>query len=153
MRLFVGVWPSEEVLDAIDALPRVGTARWTRRDQWHVTLRFLGDVADAEVDGWIATVKDAASRCEPRIASLGPATKIFGRGVLMVPVTGLDDVAAALSAERFTGHLTLARNAYRAIAGAPIAASWNVTEIALIRSDLGDGPARYETIATGAFAR
>ena len=45
-RLFVAVWPPDEVLDLIAALPRpeVEGLRWTTRDQWHVTLRFFGSV-------------------------------------------------------------------------------------------------------------
>lgn len=144
MRLFVGVWPPEDVLDAIAALPRVGEARWTRRDQWHVTLRFVGEVADAEE--WVAHVQDAASRYGPRTVTLGPATKILGRDVLMIPVAGLDDVAAEFSEEKFRGHLTLARNASRHLAGTPFRASFDVRELAVIRSHLGNGPARYETI-------
>ena len=51
MRLFVGVRPPDEVLDLIADLPRRAQAglRWTTRDQWHVTLRFLGEVEDPTV--------------------------------------------------------------------------------------------------------
>ena len=54
-RLFVAVWPPDEVLDAIAALPRADEpgVRWTRRDQWHVTLRFLGS---AEIEAAVAAL-------------------------------------------------------------------------------------------------
>ena len=49
-RLFVAVWPPPEVLDVLAALPRTERpgVRWTTRDQWHVTLRFLGMADPAE---------------------------------------------------------------------------------------------------------
>jgi 2'-5' RNA ligase len=150
MRLFVGVWPPEDVLDAIAALPQVGATRWTRREQWHVTLHFIGDVDSPDV--WVERVQEVASRFAPRTVTLGPATKILGKDVLMIPASGLDDVAAAFSDEKFRGHLTLARRASRDLAGEPFNASFAAREIALIRSHLGDGPARYETITVGAFA-
>ncbi|MEA2686121.1 MAG: hypothetical protein QOE93_1316, partial [Actinomycetota bacterium] len=47
-RLFVAVWPPAPLLDAVAALdrPAVPGLRWTGREQWHVTLRFLGAVED-----------------------------------------------------------------------------------------------------------
>jgi 2'-5' RNA ligase len=150
VRLFVGIWPTDQVLDEVAALPRVGDARWTRRDQWHVTLHFIGEVDSPEP--WIERVQEVASRFAPRTVTLGPATKILGKEVLMIPAAGLDDVAAGFSDEKFRGHLTLARRATRDLAGASFSAAFEAREIALIRSHLGDVPARYETIAVGAFA-
>src|SRR5262249_43931225 len=52
-RAFVAVVPPPEALDAVDAV--VGTvreglsaARWATRDQWHITLQFLGNRADLD---------------------------------------------------------------------------------------------------------
>ncbi len=52
-RAFVAVRPPEVVLDAIaecvdDVRDSVADARWTTRDQWHVTLQFLGNRADVD---------------------------------------------------------------------------------------------------------
>ena len=49
-RYFVAVRPPESVMDEIAGLPRpdVKGVRWTRRDQWHVTLAFLGDRSSAQ---------------------------------------------------------------------------------------------------------
>jgi 2'-5' RNA ligase len=149
VRLFAGVWPPDDVLDLVEALPRPEGARWTRPDQWHVTLRFYGEIDDP--DACIEELRAVSAAHSPRTVTLGPATKILGRGVLMIPVRGLDDLGAAFGNEKFTGHLTLAREAPRSLKGAPITASWDVTEICLIRSHLGAGPARYETIATAAL--
>ena len=156
------MWPPDDVLDAIAGVPRpsMSGVRWTTRDQWHVTLRFLGD---AGVDDTRAALDDvSASRTE---ALLGPTVKRLGSGVLCLPVGGLAELAAAVQQttaaigkppehRRFRGHVTLAR-----LTGPPpkidaeISCSWPVATFALVRSHLGSGPARYETIAEWELAQ
>jgi 2'-5' RNA ligase len=165
MRLFVAVWPPAEVLDLVDRLPRPEhpAVRWAPRDRWHVTLRFLGEVDEGELpaleQGLAATATDHSGR---RVA-MGPVTARLGRTVLIVPVTGLDDLGRAVTVatagygappedRAFTAHLTLARSRARAtipstLAGQPVAAAWDATEIALVRSRLGGGGPTYETLA------
>lgn len=164
VRLFVAVWPPEEVLDLVAALPRPGVVglRWTSRQQWHVTLRFLGRVDDpAPVAAALAEA--AASVAGPVTAVLGPATDRFGQRVLHVPVEGLGPLAAAVIAATagfgeppedrpFSGHLTLARARakvdLRPLCGVPVSATWEVRSVALVRSDLHSKGARYTDIAT-----
>jgi 2'-5' RNA ligase len=158
-RLFVAVWPPDDVLDALAALPRVEEpgVRYTTRAQWHVTLRFLGSCAVGDA---LAAFEQV--RAEPCVVVLGPAVSRLGRDVVVVPVRGLEALAAAVvqaTAEvgeppdprPFTGHLTVARLRHRGacrVAGAPIRASFPVEEIALVRSHTGDpGGSRYETVA------
>ncbi len=159
----MAAWPPADVLDAVEGLarPAVAGLRWTTRDQWHVTLRFLGEVADPdEVVAALAGV-DAA----PADAELGPAVGRFGQRVVQVPVSGLDALAGAVVAATghlgeppddrpFHGHLTLARAGrgstadLRRLAGAPLAFRWTVGEITLIESRLEAGGARYSVLAT-----
>ncbi len=120
-RLFVAAWPPAEVVEALAALhrPEEPAVRWTRPEAWHVTLRFLGGVAAAAVPSLVDALR--ALRSVPAVtAELGPVTRRLGRSVLVVPVAGLDGVAAAVDGalagagvpppERpFTGHLTVAR--------------------------------------------
>ncbi len=158
-RRFVAVWPPDDVLDASEALHRpvdLG-GRWTRRHQWHVTLRFLGDVELAPVVQALAGVGEG-----PVTARLGPAVELLGRGVLHVPVTGLDaladDVVARTSGlgrppedRRFRGHVTLARLDGRPPEGVldqPVDVAFPVDAVHVVASHLGGGPARYETEAT-----
>src|SRR5215472_353395 len=126
MRLFVAVDPPEAVVDLIEALPRPGLAqlRWTTPPQWHVTLRFLGEVADDDV-GALSSALDSLAGWygepgQPVEAQLGPAVAWFtGRRVLQVPVDGLEALAATVAEASapwgdpedhpFRGHLTLAR--------------------------------------------
>ena len=165
MRLFVAVWPSQEVLDRIAALPRpeVRGLRWTTPDQWHVTLRFFGE---ADLDQAVAVFRriDVESTGDT-VAALGPATGRFGQRVLHVPVDGLGALArATVSATKgvgkppdgrpFSGHLTLARSRTRAVdlrplAGQALAGRWPVQELTLVCSRLGAGEgraARYEVV-------
>ncbi|HEX6236686.1 MAG TPA: 2'-5' RNA ligase family protein [Acidimicrobiales bacterium] len=166
MRLFVAVQPPPAVLDALEALPRPERPgiRWTKRAHWHVTLRFLGEVADP------APVVEAlegapVQRC---VARLGPGAEVLGRGVVSVPVAGLDDLATGVAAalggmgtanddRRFRGHVTLARTArggargavravVRELADRPVSATFDVDEVRLVRSHLGGGPPRYEDL-------
>ena len=142
----------------LEDLPRpiLPGVRWTARPQWHVTLRFLGD---ADVDAVAGALHDVmASATE---AVLGARTQRLGRGVLCVHVSGLDAVAAAVIGatsalgrppghRTFRGHITLARVDGRAKPPLSDVAvrRWTVGTFALVRSHLGGGPARYETVAT-----
>jgi 2'-5' RNA ligase len=156
VRLFVAVRPPEGVLDAIASLPRpaIDGTRWTTRDQWHVTLRFYGEVDDPEV------IVDALRpvTLPHATVSLGPRAAMLGRGVVQLPAHGLDDVAACIRAatatigapdphRRFRGHLTLARTKGRVdLRALALACEWQAGEVELLRSHLGRGGARYETL-------
>jgi 2'-5' RNA ligase len=156
MRIFVGVWPTTEVHDALAALPRPADdrLRWTPPEHWHVTLRFYGEVAEDALDAIVGAVDAVAARHAPVRAQLGPETHVLGGRVLMVPVAGLDHIAHGFSREPFTGHITVARARRRGgripheFAGVPMDMSMRVDTIAVIRSHLGRGPARYETLAS-----
>jgi 2'-5' RNA ligase len=160
VRLFVAVWPPPEVVAALAELPRpaLPDVRWTTPDQWHVTLRFLGDVASPD-DAVAALSSVVAPAAE---AVVGPAVALVGRRILSVPVSGLERVAEAVitatagigdppPSRPFTGHVTLARTRGgrgRGAAGAAIEARWTVREVHLVRSHLSSRGARYETVAT-----
>ena len=149
-RLFVAVWPPDEVLDRVATVDRPALAglRWTTRDQWHVTLRFLGE---AHVDPVLAALAGVSARTVE--VGLGPTVGGFDQRVLHVPVSGLDPLAADVvratahlgrppGARPFAGHLTLARVATRArvdlrpLIGTPLSARWTVAGICLVESRL-----------------
>lgn len=123
MRMFVAVWPDAAVTESVAALrrPELDGVRWTTVDQWHVTLRFLGEVADERVPSLVDALRPVASRAGPVVASMGPVTDRFGGSILHVPVAGLGDLAddvirsttgfgdAEVEDRPFHGHLTLAR--------------------------------------------
>lgn len=159
-RVFVAVWPPAQVLDALVALPRsdVDGVRWVPRDNLHVTLRFLGD---ADVD----EVADRLRGADLSIVSaeLGPAVAMLGRRVVMVPVAGLDALAAATVAvtadlgqpppdRAFAGHVTLARcsedRAGREVCGAAVDMAFPVRQVAVVSSDTRQEGVGYTTMAT-----
>lgn len=159
VRLFVAVEPSVEAVEALRALPRpeVAGLRWTREPTWHVTLRFLGELADPQAV--VAAVAD--SDLGPAVrARLGPATTWLSRKVLVVPVSGLEDLAARVRTATadigqapddrgFDGHLTLARR--RSSGGAepasvPIDVGFSVGEVVLFSSTLSSTGATHEVL-------
>lgn len=168
MRLFVAVTPPAEVLDVVAALPRpdVDGVRWTSRDQWHVTLRFLGAVPEHQVNGLIERLGGALAPAAVVEAVMGPATARFGSGILHLPVTGLDRLAdlvasatadvgdAAADRHPFHGHLTLARGRGRrsrvpgSLAGTEARATWTVRHVDLVASELHPEGSRYRTVAS-----
>lgn len=144
-RLFVAVWPPEGVLRELVAMPRpaIDGLRWTKPERLHVTLRFLGQCDEAEIRAALAAARMPAAQ-----ATLGPRVERLGRGVLMIPVQGLDDLAAAVEAavsqaglpppdHPFTGHITVARFKRRPPPGChpTFEASFAVTEVALVRTE------------------
>lgn len=165
MRLFIAVWPPPDALDAVAALsrPTVVGCRWTTPDQWHVTLRFLGEVDEAALPTVVGAVSGLALRAAP--LAMGPTVELLNPRIVSVPVTGLDAIGPAVieatasfgqppEDRPFRGHLTLARlkgvrrrDLSKAI-GAPIAARWTVEELHVVRSHLSPKGARYESVAT-----
>lgn len=158
-RLFVAVWPPEEVVAELYALHRKDQrgVHFVRAENWHLTLRFLGEARPADV----AAALDDAVLPATHVA-LGPAVDVFYERALIVPASGLDALSAEVERvtgdlgepprKRFVGHLTVARLHRRAqmprTLGEPISAGFDVDEIALVQSRLHPDGARYETLAT-----
>ncbi len=158
-RLFIAVWPPEEVVADLMALRRKDQrgVRFLPPENWHVTLRFLGE---AHVDE-VADALDR-TRLEACTARLGPGVDALGERSLVLPVAGVDELAAAVAdttatigeppRKRFVGHLTLAKVRPRApmpdLLGALAQMSFDVEEIALVASTLRPEGARYDTVGT-----
>jgi 2'-5' RNA ligase len=144
----------------------------------HLTLKFLGTVPVAQVDGLISAMRLAAAGSGPftlrlgELGSFGPAARprvVWAgvRGDLPALTRLWRAVEAAIGPlgfpperERFSPHLTLARvpdQTPREVAGAVAAVLAGtpasetepllVREVALMRSHLGLGGARYERLA------
>jgi RNA 2',3'-cyclic 3'-phosphodiesterase len=183
-RLFVAVTVPEGVKDAIEkaqaqlrrAAPE-GHVRWTRRDQLHVTLRFLGNVEA----GRVAPLTEALQGCCQQFAPLHMRAEQIGffpdsrfpRVVWVGVQDALDQlrllqgaVQTATAAftteeaeERFAGHVTLGRVKglrrpdAETLAGAAARAAeapfgqWVAKEIEIIRSELSPKGALYTSLA------
>jgi RNA 2',3'-cyclic 3'-phosphodiesterase len=160
-RLFVAVWLPPALMRELRALDRPVRPglRWTTDDQWHVTVRFLGQVAsDPRL---IDRLDSVAGGSGPLTATLGPRPTALGDRVWVLPVHGLDRLAAdveqataelvpSTSRRRFRGHLTLARarrpGSLIGLPTAEIGGTWNVDALTLVASHLHPDGARYEII-------
>ncbi len=156
-RLFVAVDPPPDVTAALVArLPRPAEpgVRWVPPEQWHVTVRFLGEADEAAAADALAGL-----RAGPATALLGPRVSRLGRNVVCLPVAGLDELAAAVRActsdlgepedRRFAGHLTLARLRHRGacgVTGTPVDVAFPVEQVVLYRSTLGREGARHDPL-------
>lgn len=153
-RLFLAVFPPVEVVELLGGLERseVEGLRWTGREQWHITLRFLGEAEQGDVEDSLREFRGSAASVR-----LGPASKRLGARVLVLPADGLSQLAAEVGARtaavgqpldrrEFTGHLTLARARRRVpgtVVGQPFEAEFQANELWLVSSQLHPDGARY----------
>jgi 2'-5' RNA ligase len=158
-RLFIAVWPPDDVIADLTALHRKDQngVRFVRPENWHITLRFLGDADPDQVSDAMRDVQFAPAR-----ARLGPGVDVMNERALVVPVAGVDDLATIVvdrtrhigepPRKRFIGHLTLARVKSRVpmprVLGELFGADFDVDEVALVQSRLDPKGAEYETIET-----
>ena len=177
LRLFVAVDMPEEVGIALEEAvrpwrERLDGGRWVPRDNWHVTLKFLGRTYPRLVAMVQSVCGEVAAEVAPfqvRVSGLG----VFpGPGRARVLWAGLDDregrlveLAAALDSRlakeftpekrAFTPHLTVARfnppvtmrEHAEALAAAEIGApEFVVDRLVLYRSHLSPRGARYEAL-------
>jgi 2'-5' RNA ligase len=159
-RLFVAAPVPADVRDLLAArLPRPDEpgVRWVTAHQWHVTLRFVGELDDTD-EAALVTVLDGLD-APAAAARLGPRVSRLGRSVVCLPVSGLDELAAAVRAttadigdppdQPFVGHFTLARLRDRAacgVTGAAVDLGFDVDEVVLVRSTLEPRGARHEPV-------
>ncbi|MFV0306636.1 MAG: RNA 2',3'-cyclic phosphodiesterase [Desertimonas sp.] len=159
-RLFVAVWPPDEVAEELRALRRKDQRgiRFVPPENWHITLRFLGS-ADPDA---VAGALDAAD-LPGASAHLDAGVDLLFDRILAIPVDGLTELTGAVESataglgtegprRRFTGHLTIARCRKGAMMppalGTLVRGSFPVTEIALVESRLRPTGAQYQTVAS-----
>ncbi len=140
LRLFIAISPPEDVKDRIEkaqqqlrgATPK-NIVRWTKREQFHLTLKFLGNVVETRVNELIEALRAACRSAEtlhlraektgffpgarvPRVLWVGVHDEkdALPRVQKMVEASVKDfaaDSGAPVSAKEkaFTGHITLGR--------------------------------------------
>jgi RNA 2',3'-cyclic 3'-phosphodiesterase len=188
-RLFIAVAIPEAVKAKMEeaqaelrrALPEHGI-RWTRREQFHLTLKFLGDVEAARIEELSEAIR-AACRGFGVLRLRAERVGFFPeRGYPRVVWTGVQDEGEKLPGlqravdaasqgftteakeERFSGHVTLARiKAIRrpeaeALSKAAAAMAdrvfgqWPAGQVELVRSVLSPQGASHSTLAAIALA-
>ena len=154
-----------------------GSVRWTRSEQFHITLKFLGDVPINQLE----TLKDSiASACAgmypPQIAALGTGFFPNRRNPRIIWIGAHDDTGSTVKlhrrmtgmlhwllpaerSEKFTGHITLGRfkpghhaSIPRTVEQATVFhrqffGQWQADEIELVRSELNSTGAEHTAIA------
>jgi 2'-5' RNA ligase len=182
MRLFVAVTPTEGALGELEAAVAPLRAdwpglRWASPDRWHVTLAFLGEVAEPRLDGLRERLERAARRHHAvrlRIGRGGAFPSAGNARVLCAHVSGepavlmeLRGLAASVAAgarragapppdegRRYRPHVTLARCRQPTDVKPLVEAlagyagqPWDAREIKLIVSKTGPQPS-YQDIGT-----
>ncbi|MBI3201718.1 MAG: RNA 2',3'-cyclic phosphodiesterase [Myxococcales bacterium] len=145
------------------------TPRWTRPEQMHVTLKFVGDQPDDALPRFAELLRVAAARAEPFTATLARVDAFGGRRarVLVAELDTASPVLARLAAgleagscelgvpgeaRPFRVHVTLARFKHPGDARAVIAAAdLEPVEVAfreacLLRSELPPTGSRYAVL-------
>lgn len=176
-RLFVAVHPPEKVLDAVgEVAARAQRAlvgpRWTTRDQWHLTLQFLGSVPEDRLDA-VRRALEATSAVQPFPVRLGGGGAFprpsRGRVIWVGLAAGAEPMAGLAravhralrplgyepEARAFHPHLTLARlavpgdvqPALEALGDGPVGPAFVVDEVVLFESHLRRTGAVYEARA------
>jgi len=188
-RLFIAVAIPGEVKAKMEAaqaeLLRVlpePSVRWTRREQFHLTLRFLGDVEAARVEALGGALRAACRgfgalhlRAErvgffpdlrrPRVVWVGVQDQAGQLPRLQAAVElATREYTTEEKEERFTGHVTLARikgikrpeaeALGQAAAGMAerLFGHWTAYQVELMRSELLPQGARHSTLASIALA-
>jgi len=177
-RCFVAVSVGDELRASLGAAiaawredPRTDGLRWVADDALHLTLAFLGSIEPEAVSGITDRVKRASARHAPMTRTTGRLGAFARPGSARVlwyavhdPDAALGTLATDLDAalglgqtEPYRPHVTLARARRRSvdlrgwIETASVEApdgTLAVGTLHLMRSHLGGGPARYETLAS-----
>ncbi len=185
LRLFVAIPLPDEVKDQLeDAQAELRRAvsnakvRWATRDQFHLTLKFLGGIPSPEVHGLADTIRRVGVQFAPIELSARTVGFFPGARSPRVLWVGLSDAAKALPMlhaaleqsvapftteapeDRFAAHVTLGRikeirqadigSLTRVASGMAERAfgNWTARDVLLMRSFLSPKGARYEAIAT-----
>ncbi len=163
-RLFLALWPDEALrqrIAEVAAACRVSGGRPVPRENWHVTLAFLGSL-DGERRGCVERVADAVrvpafDLWLDRLGFWPRPGGILWLGTSQVPAAlvrlatllGEEMSSRRIEVDRrpFHAHLTLMRRVERAVRlDPPTPLSWPVADFVLCESVTDPGGARYRVL-------
>lgn len=183
-RLFIAIRLPDGVKDELEKVQRElrhglpqKAVRWTTRERFHLTLKFLGNVDAEKIPGLIDALREVCVSCPPlnlRAERIGFFPDIrFPRVIwawvhddkeLLPKLQALIEAAvvgftAEKAEEKFTGHVTLGRAKGIKRPEAEILGKlalgmvdhlfgeWTAENIELIRSELSSAGSRYTTLS------
>jgi RNA 2',3'-cyclic 3'-phosphodiesterase len=169
MRAFVAVVPPAEVAEHLDEFLSVRREaagfRWSDSGQWHVTLAFTADLPERSLDLVDDLLSQAAARHERfgmRITGGGAFPHPDGARVLYASLdadgaplellsgacrSAVSRAGGRVDGQRFRPHVT----SWVRLLDAYDGPRWEVDEVALVASHLGEGPRRrprHEVLGT-----
>src|SRR6266568_1048393 len=185
VRLFVALMIPEEVKTEMERVQvelgrglAAGRVRWARRGQFHLTLRFLGNVEAQRVGQLIEAVRGACQgfpalllRAQgvdffpdlrfPRVIWIGVRDEQDGLERLQLTVqNSARDFTTQEPEERFTGHVTLGRvkgikreetktvTKLAATLASRSFGQWTADKLQIMRSELSSEAAHHTVLAT-----
>ncbi|MDB6112136.1 MAG: uncharacterized protein JWR69_3886 [Pedosphaera sp.] len=152
--------------------------RWTRPEQLHLTLRFLGEVEAGRVESLIEAVRGVCNRFAPlrlRAERMGVFPHARSPRVIWVSVhdergelpllqSAVSEAAGSFTRQEedkgFMGHLTIGRvkniksGAARVLAESVeglrnrVFGEWTVDQVEIVQSELASGGSRYSCVAS-----
>jgi 2'-5' RNA ligase len=184
MRIFCAIELADEARERIaaqiailrDTLPAARAARWEATEKLHLTMKFLGEVAESRLDDLSSALSGAARDVETFEAVLAGAGAFPPRGATRVLWLGMGDEAGELQrlqrrleeecatsgfpleSREFHPHITLARTGRmnasdaRQLARAHLAleftpVTFDVHELVLMQSELTPRGSRYTVLS------
>jgi hypothetical protein len=159
-RLSVALPMPPDVIDVLCALPRPPAPRviWARPEQLMVKLRPLGHVDPGLVVPLVEALQDELAGASPVTCTLGPRTCRLAGQWLAVPVTGVDELGAAVFAatvgivpvthpQPFRADVVVARGRAPArLAGVPVEATWVADTVVVVADRSAPGRPRFEQV-------
>lgn len=157
MRLSVAIWPPPEIVAVLGGLHRAPGVQWSVPEQWLVKVRPLGTVPERVVPDLVEALTEELDGAPAAHCRLGPRTRRIGQW-LGVPVSGLDDLAAAVfdatapivpvtHPQPFQADVVIARGRVPASqAGEPISGDWIADRIALVADRSAPGRPRFDDL-------
>jgi RNA 2',3'-cyclic 3'-phosphodiesterase len=164
VRLFFALWPPDKTVSALAAWAAQAQlltgGKLTRPESIHLTLAFLGEVAEERVEDAIRaarSVRGARHSLPIERAKVWRHNRIAGVGPEKTPaeLESLHEVLREqllsegfqLEARPFSAHVTLIRNTRKAALPPLSALDWPVEEFTLVRSRLSQKGSGYEVTA------
>jgi RNA 2',3'-cyclic 3'-phosphodiesterase len=165
VRVFFALWPDDEtrarIANATAAIALTRGARWVPRENYHLTLAFIGEIGDSRL-ALLEQIgrSQRAVACTIRFDALDhwPESRVLvalareAPGALLELWARLHADLASLhlvQPARFRAHVTLARKVVQASvqqAMSPI--DWNVRSLSLVRSETGGAASVYTVVNT-----